>query len=197
MQARLWCSTFGGMRRLTGAAPNLALASVGALVVHQISYLVAHPGQPTAAMADHSYMRMLWSILMPLAVAAAALLILRQVRQLGYRTSMGVGRLGAMVGSAFAVQEMVESVVATGSLSTVLDVLVTPTFIVGLALAPAVAYIITATLRQVAEVVRRFVETHEPCVSIPKSAWRPAVVQSRRLAVVAVAPSRGPPRRIR
>ncbi|MEM7276217.1 MAG: hypothetical protein AAF547_24295, partial [Actinomycetota bacterium] len=100
------------------------IAALGALVTHQVAYTAAAGlprfGIEVPAAVDHGHLSAQWVIVAPLAVAAIAAFIVWQLRNLGFRTTLSGRRLGGLVAGFFIVQEIVEGLLASRSVWSVL-----------------------------------------------------------------------------
>lgn len=132
-----------------------ALGGLGALVVHQFAYLLAFPAvsSRTEALADHGHLNLLWALITPAAVAAAVGFVVVQARRLGLGTPRSTRRLGWWTGGIFLVQEVTEGIVGGQSLA---DLSSKPAILLGLVLAPVVAWVLRRVLNEASELVARF-----------------------------------------
>lgn len=135
------------------------VAALGALVTHQVAYLLAAAmatvvGTTAAESTDHGHLSTQWAIVAPAAVAAAAGFILWQLRSLGYRSALSARSMAMMVAGFFLVQEMIEGFVAGRS---AMATLTHPAIVIGVAIAPLVAWTMSRLLAGVTELAARFV----------------------------------------
>lgn len=166
---------------------------MGALVVHQLAYLLTYPVAAVRAdaLADHSHLSLQWVLLTPTAVIAASTFVLLQVRSLELGQRLGRRRLGGLTGAMFLGQEIIE---AQLSGENPLLVLTHPAAVIGVVLAPLVALIITLVLGEASELVAQFLRSPLPiatkrAASVP----RPGADLAPRGPRITCAPSRGPP----
>lgn len=167
---------------------------MGALVVHQLAYLLVYPVAAVRAdaLADHSHLSLQWALVTPTAVIAASTLVLLQVRSLELGRQLGRRRLGGLTGAMFLGQEIVE---AQLNGENPLLVLTHPAAMIGVILAPLVALVITLVLGEASELVARFLRSPLPVAAIRSaSVPRPKAVLAPRGRGFTCAPSRGPPR---
>jgi hypothetical protein len=111
------------VRPLSRHAALAGLGALGSLVVHQLAYLLAFPSAAARAEAlgHHDHLGPQWAVVTPLAVMAAAVFVLHQVRQLGLvgpTSPVGTGtvstsgrRLALVILGLFVGQELLESLV--------------------------------------------------------------------------------------
>jgi len=173
-----------------------ALAALVALLVHQLAYLTAFPLLTLHAdhVGDHRHLSTQWALITPLAVSAAAGVIVRQVRSLGLAPGVDWRPLALLGAGFFAGQEAIESVVQTGGLEAVA---VNPATWIGLLLAPALARAVVAVLRQASELAARCLERpHAPALPACVVA-RPTDDRARTNRILGPCSPRGPPRLIR
>ncbi len=176
----------------TTLATTAALAALGSLVVHQLAYLLVFPLEATRAarLADHGHLDVQWALVLPPAVVAVTWFILQQVRALGLGRRLHPGTLtGATVG-LFATQETVETVLRG---EAAWRVLANPAVVLGLVLAPLVAWAFVRMLGAVSDLVLRL-------RSVPVAAAvarRPAILPSSdrvpTSSFLLGTPTRGPP----
>ncbi|MEE9415688.1 MAG: hypothetical protein V3V01_10415 [Acidimicrobiales bacterium] len=135
---------------------GLALAALGSLVIHQIAYLLAYPVlQPGGdELIDHSHMATQWAVVTPVAIVMAAVVVLRQARQLGLANPLHTTALASSAAFLFVGQEVIESLLAGRSL---LGALSQPAIGFGLLIAPAVAWFIVRLLRSASIFVAEFI----------------------------------------
>lgn len=173
---------------LIAAGPFAAVAALGALVIHQLGYAMATATGQLGTISDHGHLTAQWAVLTPLAIVGAVVLVLRQIRNLGYRPC-GPLPLAAASGVLFLVQEAVEG----ASNGSMIGGLLTVPVLAGLATAPLVAAVIVRLLSDVAEVVARFVTTPGPIATAASPFAPPVGFRCRPQLSLALAPSRGPP----
>jgi hypothetical protein len=188
-----------GTRRVLGTAPFLAIAALGALVVHQLAYVATaglewlpHGFGPLVSDLDHAHLSTQWALLTPVAVVGAVVLVLRQVRDLGYRSSSTTG-IAAASSVLFLVQEGLEGWFAGSATGG----LITTPVAVGLLLAPIVGRVIVRLLADAAEVVARYPALPTMVFEAAQAALRPSNAVPQPLTIRSVDPARGPPVRIR
>ncbi|MEM7323694.1 MAG: hypothetical protein AAF531_11470 [Actinomycetota bacterium] len=172
------------------------LAALGALVTHQIAYLLAGAvAGGNVAVTDHGHLSVQWAVVTPVAVAAAALFIIWQLRSLGFRSNLSARSMGAMVGGFFVVQELIEGFVSGRS---AVATMTHPAILIGIAIAPIVAWFIARLLSGVTELAARFV-TGRPSLTFPLSGPRlvPVPVSVRSQVVGGRSRPRAPPSRLR
>jgi hypothetical protein len=182
----------------TKHATTTALGALGALVVHQLAYLVVAPAGPTrvAALAVHRHLPLEWSVVTPLAVLAAVAFILRQVRLLAAAgvvpDQISARQLTFTAAALFAVQEVIEAGLFRHNLSVLWT---NPALGLGLALCPVVAVAVARFLRGTTELIARLWHRPRPA-AIPRSRFvpMPLTVPSSPSRRAGCRP-RGPPRR--
>ena len=141
---------------LSGLQPlvQLVLAMLGALVTHQIAYpLVAAVGADVSANGDHAHLGLQWAVLTPLGAVAATVFIVRRIRRLGFTSVISSARLAPIVAGVFLVQEAIENRFSGGN---VIEILADPAVLLGLALAPVVAWLMVRLLDDVVELIGRW-----------------------------------------
>lgn len=170
-----------------------ALAALGALLIHQLAYLLAtlFTSLPTGVNADHGHLGTQWALVTPFAVLAASVFVLRQVRNLHLGRGLQRLPLATLSGSMFLGQELVETHLGGDNPLTVLT---HPAALIGLALAPLVAITISHLLAEASELVARFLRQTTPMngrrAPVPP---RPAGDAAPSLCDLSGTPSRGPP----
>lgn len=167
------------------------VAALGALVTHQMAYLVAPALGSTAVTTDHGHLPLQWAIVTPAAVAAVAGFIVWQLRSLGFRSDLSARSMAATVAGFFALQELIEGFVAGRSAVATLTL---PAVLIGVVLAPLVAWGLVRLLSEVTDLAARFVGPR-PVVSFPpaKPALIPVPVRYRSRVAGARSRPRAPP----
>ncbi len=193
-------TSLGGVRVIARFGPSAALAGLGALVVHQLAYLLASAlatvstGVGGGPVTDHGHLTTMWAVATPLAVIAAACFVLRQIRDLGYRTPLTARAMTAGISGVFVAQEAIEYALAGIS---PLELASSPAIWIGLLLALPVAFALRGSLRQVSALVARFVE-RRATIDFERSSFGTSLTMSWQPVLLVVAtPTRGPPRRVR
>lgn len=137
---------------------TMLLASVGALVVHQLAYLTAHPEDAARqlALAGHAYLGPAASVLVPLAMVAGVAHVIGSARRSlgGRRASFRL--LLAMQTALFFGQEVIER---SGSLERTFA---EPAMLIGLALQVPVAWLLVRAAGEIRKVIDRFVAVDDP-----------------------------------
>lgn len=176
------------------------VAALGALVTHQVAYLLASVlattiGMTAAETTDHGHLSVQWAIVTPLAVAAAAAFILWQLRTLGFRSGLSARSMAVMVASFFVVQELIEGFVSGRS---AIATLTHPAIVIGIAVAPVVAWVMSRLLAGVTELAARFVRPPS-AISFPTSGPRlvPVPVRYQSTSLGGRTRPRAPPSRLR
>lgn len=177
------------MKRVRHAAPFLAVAGLGALMLHQVVYLVVAASGGLRLTGEHAHLSTQWAVVTPAAVLGAGVLVLRQIKTLGYQPA-SMPRLAAAVGVMFLVQESIEATLVGGSPQ---GFLLSPAAFLGLLLAPVIGWAMVAALSTVAEVVARFVATPGVAVLAGGTHLSPAPMAADNSIVLGLSPSRGPP----
>ncbi len=177
------------MKRVRHAAPFLAIAGLGALMLHQLVYLVIAATGGLRLTGEHNHLSTQWAVLTPAAVVGAAVLVLRQIKNLGYLPA-STTRLGAAIGVIFLAQESIEAtLVGTSPLAF----LFSPAAVLGLVLAPVLGWAVVGGLRTVAEVVTYFIGTPSAAPTHATPQRNPALAVANNSIVLGRSPSRGPP----
>ena len=122
----------------------LLLAIVGTLTVHELVYL---PGSVGAGVA-HDHMPALWGIGGAIAVAVTVRLVVRSLRTRAGAHQIDPLVLGSAIAAFFTVQEAVEFAIGGSPAITLLS---SPIFLIGVALAPAVGYVLARFVNSIAE----------------------------------------------
>lgn len=164
------------------------VAALGALVTHQIAYLVVSLiGLRVTAISDHGHLSTQWAIVAPLAVGAIAWFIVRQLNGLGFRSSISARYLSVLVVGFFLIQEFAEGLVGGQSLA---QIAAHPAILAGVLTGPIVAWVLCRLLARVTELAARFLTERD---------FDPPLVQPKLLAIpVRCTPSgRGTPSRPR
>lgn len=176
------------------------VAALGALVTHQIAYLLASllsvvAGVAVAESSDHGHLSLQWAIVAPAAVAAAAGFILWQLKTLGFRTGLSARSMTMLVVAFFLIQESVEGFVSGRSLAATLS---HPAIIIGVVIAPLVAWVMSRALAGVTELAARFVN-RPPAIVFPTAGPRlvPVPVRYRSTQLGGRSRPRAPPSRLR
>lgn len=177
------------MKHIRHALPSLAVAGLGALVLHQLVYLLLAGAGGLNLTGDHGHLSTQWALITPAAVIGAASLVLRQIRSLGYSPTSTL-RLSVSVSLLFICQESIEATLAGNSAASFL---LSPAAVVGIALAPVVGAAMAAGLRTVADVVALFVETTNFVKPVAGNQHGTAPLAANTSIVVRFSPSRGPP----
>ncbi len=129
------------------------LAALGALVTHQLAYpLASLAGLDAVAPSDHGHLSLQWAVVTPLAVAGVAVLIVWQLRSLGFRSFVSARTLGALIVGFFVVQEMIEGLTAGHTPTTVLT---HPAIVIGVMIGPLIAWLLSKLLTGVTELAAR------------------------------------------
>lgn len=178
------------MKRVRHAAPFLAVAALGALVLHQLVYLVLAGAGGLHLTGEHGHLSTQWAVLAPAAVLGAAALVLRQIKQLGYQL-VSAGRLATASGVLFLCQESIESTLAGNS---GLSFLLSPAALLSVALAPLVGWTLVAALTTVAEAVAGFVAAISPTLVGADPAPIATFLAVDTSVILGQSPARGPPR---
>ncbi len=183
------------VHRLKSLAAGLTFAAVAALVVHQLAYLVVYPSfvDRADALGEHGHVSVQWALATPLAVLAATVFILRQVRNLGVAAPVRTLPISATAAALFVAQELTEGAIKGTS---VVEGLQNPALILGVCIAPLVVSAMFRTLRSVGEFV---VDLVLQLVVRPvlRSRLFTSSTEQTILAVLPVSPAapRGPPMR--
>lgn len=172
------------------------LAGLVALVVHQLAYLAAYPVAEVRAEAlvGHGHLPTQWVILTPLAVVAATVSILRQVRQLELGSDANWMTVAGGGMAVFAIQELVETQLRGEPL---VALAANPVLWIGLGLAPIVAVAMVLALRQTSELIARYLRIPAPLPRPVRDLFGPSLIlpiESTGLGSVA---ARAPPGSLR
>ena len=141
------------------------LGALGALVTHQIAYLLVSLGGSrfdalqVASLSDHAHLSTQWALVAPLAVTAVSAFVVLQLRGLGFRSAIPVRNLSGLVVGLFAVQELIEGLIAGAG---PLAVFTHPAVIAGLFIGPLVAWLLCRSMAGVTELAARFVSSPPP-----------------------------------
>ncbi len=170
------------------------VAALGALVTHQLAYLVVPLlGLNAGATTDHGHISLQWAVLTPLAVAAAAAFIIRQLRSLGFRSTISGRNLGVWIIGFFLVQETIEGLVGGHSL---VELAQHPAIAAGVLLAPLVGWVMSRLLAGVTELAARLLA--RPILGVPEKAQLiPIPVRSNSVRVGPRSRPRAPPSSLR
>ncbi|MGI9612913.1 MAG: hypothetical protein ACR2QO_08400 [Acidimicrobiales bacterium] len=129
------------------------IAALGALVTHQLAYLVTSVlGLQATSPSDHGHLSTQWAIVAPLAVGAAAGFVVWQLKALGFRAAVSIRQLSVFVAIFFLAQEAIEGLLEGLSLAQLLG---NPALLAGLTIAPAVAWLLNRVLTGVTELAAR------------------------------------------
>ena len=176
------------------------IAALGALVTHQVAYLLASVmatavGMTTAETTDHGHLGLQWAIVTPLAVTAAVGFVLWQLKSLGYRSGLSARKMTLLVAGLFLVQELIEGFVSGRS---ALATLTHPAIIIGVAVAPAIAWAMSRLLAGVTDLAARFI-SRPPVLVFPTSGPRlvPLPVRYQSSSLGGRSRPRAPPSRLR
>lgn len=176
------------------------VAALGALVTHQIAYLLASLLVSTGVIGaventDHGHLSVQWAIVAPAAVASVCGFILWQLRNLGFRTALSVRYLSMMVVAFFLIQETVEGLAVGRSVGATM---VHPAIMIGVLVAPLVAWLMSKALAGVTELAARFINVLSS-VTVPTVPAHPMPVPVRCSSVHLGGRSRprAPPSRLR
>lgn len=181
------------------ALVEVALAGLGALITHQLAYLAVSAlsiGVP--ALSDHRHLSTQWAVVAPVAIGLSLTFVARQIRALGLSDALAdtvaLPRLAAIVAALFVAQETIEGVFTGHPVS---QSITHPATVIGVALAPIVAWLLKRLLIGTAELLARFIAVAR-AVEIPATPARvPAPVFVRSSRSDGPARSRAPPRRLR
>lgn len=182
-------------RRVVPVVSGAVLAALGSLVIHQFAYLLAFPATRHAgeALVEHGHMTTQWAIVTPLAIVMAVVAVLRQARQLGLTNPLRVSTLGSSAALLFVGQELVESFIAGRS---VLEAFAQPALVLGVVVAPLVAWFIVRLLRQATILVGQLIAgprrsaVGSPRVFSPVGQWLTPTAP-----LLSISSPRGPPNR--
>lgn len=169
-----------------------ALAALGALLIHQLAYLIATPFSALPAVGDHGHLSTQWALVTPAAVVAASFFVLRQVRSLHLGRTVNRNHLALASASMFLGQELVETLLGG---ENAIGALTHPAALIGFLLAPLVAIAISHLLSEASELVARLFHAPAP-LEHPRSLVmpRPVADAAPSLCDLTGTPSRGPPR---
>lgn len=171
------------------------VAALGALITHQVAYLlVSLLGPSIAAPTDHGHLSTQWAVVAPVAIGAAALFIVRQLRALGFHAIVSTRQLSGFVVAFFIVQELVEGLIAGVPIA---ELVRHPAIATGVLLAPLVAWLLVRILDGVGELAARFLTAPTPL--FPPARPRLVPIPVRVRARIAGSPSRprAPPSSLR
>lgn len=178
--------------RFVGGAVNVGVAALGVLLVHELAYALAgwlHVDHHSTA-PDHHHQSFLMAVIGPIALLCAAAVVIRQARRLGLRISVSPSQMSAMVSGLYLLQESIEVAQAGGGIGALVANRAVPA---GLALAPIIAWALSAVLTQAATLVREWLGI-EPTVASPEAAQlRPVDATWRGTMLGASARPRAPP----
>lgn len=170
------------------------VAALGALVTHQLAYLlVPLLGFNAAAASDHGHISLQWALITPVAVAAMAGFIVWQLRSLGFRSALSARSLGLWIVGFFLIQESIEGVAGGHSL---LELATHPAIAAGVVLGPIVGWLISRLLAGVAELAAKFLVRPSFGVA-PKAQLIPIPVRSKSVRVGSPSRPRAPPSSLR
>lgn len=188
--------TVGWVKKVTRHAALASLASLAALIIHQVAYLVAFPVMAARGdqLADHGHLAAQWALVTPVAVLAAAGYVIVQVRKLGFASHLRWQPLGAVAAALFVAQEAIELWVQGGDITTVIE---HPAVLVGLVVTPFVAALVVRAIDETTEFVSRLLKPTpaDTPVSTTIPFWSD-LPRPHHLWLGASSP-RGPPRPIR
>lgn len=129
------------------------VAALGALVTHQMAYLlVPMLGYSGGAATDHGHISLQWAVLTPLAITAAAAFIVWQLRSLGFRSALSARGLGLWTVGFFLIQESIEGLVGGHSL---VELAAHPAIATGVLLGPIVGWLLARLLAGVTELAAK------------------------------------------
>lgn len=171
------------------------VAALGALVTHQVAYLLAAAADPgSGPLTDHGHLSLQWAIVTPLAVGAAAGFVVWQLKSLGFRSHLSAGHLGSMVVAFFLVQESLEGLAAGVSIGRLLQ---HPAIAIGVLMAPIVGWLLSRLLAGVTELAARLLATADLPSPISRPLLVPLPVSCRSTGAGSPSRPRAPPSTLR
>lgn len=171
------------------------VAALGALVTHQLAYLVASLiGLNFVAPSDHGHLSLQWAIVAPVAVGSTAAFIVWQLKSLGFRSVLPVRQLSALVVGFFLIQETIEGLAGGYSVA---DLASHPAIAAGVLIGPLVAWVMSRALAGVTEIAARLLARPLPVISVERIQLIPVPVRYSSSLVTSPSRPRAPPSSLR
>lgn len=171
------------------------VAALGALVTHQLAYLVASLiGLNFVTPSDHGHLSLQWAIVAPVAVGSTAAFIVWQLKSLGFRSVLPVRQLSALVVGFFLIQETIEGLAGGYSVA---DLATHPAIAAGVLIGPLVAWVMSRALAGVTEFAARLLARPLPVISVERLQLIPVPVRYSSSLVASPSRPRAPPSSLR
>ncbi len=171
------------------------IGALGALITHQIAYLIVSLlGLRFTTLSDHGHLSLQWAIVAPLAVGAAAGLIIWQLQGLGFRTAMSVRYLSGLIAGFFVIQETIEGL--AGGLAPT-EIMTHPAVLTGLAIAPLIAWLLSRVMTGATELVARLIGDSDFGYPTERAVLIPVPVRDTSTNVGSRSRPRAPPSTLR